>query len=1387
MSILKRDYEISVWVDNQDGQEKRITTYEVNGISYTLNLGIIGKHNLTSQWRAFNPKLVSNINGTNTLTFDMYYSYIDVVTGESVNNSLTELLINERKIKLEYNGKWYDFLIKSSKKDSSKKIISYTATDQYINELSKNGFNIELAANLRNNLGTIKQLSEKVLEDTEWKIDPDSDKIFNFSKDHLLILQINGSFDGTIRKITQANLNTYDDTGYTHFSTSSDIPSSGYIGMFLSSCEKESTILQFIRFKSTTSSGVTYIEPWDKTTIDDSCYVLKDITQYFITDANIIQNRTFDPTYQLYIPSNCSIHAIGISKYLGQRVVFTPDIVYEPLVEKYITKYTQTVSGVTTAYAGVASTKYEAPELIQNYITNPTKYKSTSGWSSAFNKLTDISGQSGNVENIFTNSSGQDYFTALMNAAGTSNVVDINDFTSKIKFTTSNYKTAMLVNSGFFDNRKNIGTLTNGKKFVLMYRGNTKIVYKQDGIQTSSNGGIKVYIGQYQYQTSPKAYKTNNGASYISEDFKYCSYLKFTSFHSQTVTIGEGEEARSIVYQVAEATVENCALSEKDYEKGYDLNKRPNRIIVAIQPEWTAGGTAPEGTGEIILEDFQIFPYIGEDANGYYTPESQLNSIQIEKPNYKLYYYKDDIGIINEAADEIAATDITEVIPVYDGEINPEHNGYDILYHPYKKQAIDIKESNYFNIIQTFCEKFGCWAKFNIGRKVTSDSSERGAIDSTQKYIKFQNSIEVPNFSGIKYGVNLKGISRSYESKSLVNKLIVKQNKNTNGQNGYCSITRAPSNATGENYIYNFDYYLIKGIINEGYYALWTTECNNSDENWPFKLVSVSGSDEEASKCSYFVALRNINNLILQQTNVLLQINPSLMAAKAKVSEAEKGQLSCETSLEEAYDDFNTRFGVAYDKFRNNPQEIESNLKAQIKLDSSYLVTIIQLEQSLQQYKEMYAINNPKLETYQQEYDLAYKNIQALTAKKTDYNKKFFSAMSGYIQEGTWIDESYYLDENYYLDSLSTLLKSAIPQATYNIFTVAISALPEYSHFNLNLGDETIVEDSDFFGSKSDGSPITITVICTECTYNLDSPDKDSVKVQTFKGEFADLFKKITASVQQVKFAQGGYKLAAELADSDTKSRSEFLQEALNYDKTTIDNYANRTFSLDERGLTIEAELNDKQNLIRATNGYILLSEDGGESWGVAISPKGINANKINVGTINVENVNIMDGKNPTFRWDQYGLTAYEKTITAIMDGESIRYKINNINYGRGVRFDHLGIYGFTGKAKGWAPTAVVGYKNPNTNGEDCDTDGAAYNPEIFVRNASIFELTENGFYLNAHKGAAYCHIKLENGTISAIDPSSISSTVLLGKVDDILYNKWKNVDDEWVPYYSNS
>jgi hypothetical protein len=43
--------------------------------------------------------------------------------------------------------------------------------------------------------------------------------------------------------------------------------------------------------------------------------------------------------------------------------------------------------------------------------------------------------------------------------------------------------------------------------------------------------------------------------------------------------------------------------------------------------------------------------------------------------------------------------------------------------------------------------------------------------------------------------------------------MIVKNNSNTSAKNGSCSIVRAGANETGENYIYDFTYYVNKDLI----------------------------------------------------------------------------------------------------------------------------------------------------------------------------------------------------------------------------------------------------------------------------------------------------------------------------------------------------------------------------------------------------------------------------------------------------------------------------------------------------------------------------------------------------------------------------------------------
>jgi hypothetical protein len=67
----------------------------------------------------------------------MYYNYLDNQTGEKYANPFGQYLVNERKVKVFWKDKWYDFVIKKCQEDSSKKSVTYTCKDLFINELSK--------------------------------------------------------------------------------------------------------------------------------------------------------------------------------------------------------------------------------------------------------------------------------------------------------------------------------------------------------------------------------------------------------------------------------------------------------------------------------------------------------------------------------------------------------------------------------------------------------------------------------------------------------------------------------------------------------------------------------------------------------------------------------------------------------------------------------------------------------------------------------------------------------------------------------------------------------------------------------------------------------------------------------------------------------------------------------------------------------------------------------------------------------------------------------------------------------------------------------------------------------------------------------------------------
>ena len=140
-----------------------------------------------------NPKLVSNINGTHKFSFDLYYlrqpdkldglnllaeflvdiDYLDLLTSLGEDLATNKLVVSsaERynplvpcirvhsKIKVKWNNKWYDFVVDNIVESTDKKTVTYNCVDQFIYELSKNGYNLEFANELENSIDTALHFS----------------------------------------------------------------------------------------------------------------------------------------------------------------------------------------------------------------------------------------------------------------------------------------------------------------------------------------------------------------------------------------------------------------------------------------------------------------------------------------------------------------------------------------------------------------------------------------------------------------------------------------------------------------------------------------------------------------------------------------------------------------------------------------------------------------------------------------------------------------------------------------------------------------------------------------------------------------------------------------------------------------------------------------------------------------------------------------------------------------------------------------------------------------------------------------------------------------------------------------------------------------------------
>lgn len=337
---MKSKYEISIWEDvlSEDGSFEE------------QKLIVIGSDTMTSESRACEPKLINNINGTNKFSFNMHYRYIDTRTGEEIENPYVKYLINERKIKVFWKDTWYDFIIKQVKEDQVNHVFSYTCEDAFITELSRNGFNLVFNTELENNIGTARELVEKVVEGTDWKFDEEgSDIIYQKIEEPVYEVLITNDFNA---------LQNPDNT--------STLIQAGFPALiYYSSAPDKDNLKSSIQFYYNGSNEWQQDEN-NMLVINGNCYSVDVTWSVNDNEATALVNGL--EIFTLNFASGLS------TNYRAERYVQSQKTIYNSIVDRYVNVYNN------GELLGYQTTEFNDALAVVNLVTNPSNFSNISGW-----------------------------------------------------------------------------------------------------------------------------------------------------------------------------------------------------------------------------------------------------------------------------------------------------------------------------------------------------------------------------------------------------------------------------------------------------------------------------------------------------------------------------------------------------------------------------------------------------------------------------------------------------------------------------------------------------------------------------------------------------------------------------------------------------------------------------------------------------------------------------------------------------------------------------------------------------------------------------------------------------------------------------------------------
>ena len=1251
--MKKNKYEISLWEDRlvlQTGEGQSIVPehYEEEKVC------IIGSDTMTSQARALEPKLVKNVNGTNKLTFKLYYTYIDNETGKRIQNPFTSLLVNERKVKCKWEDQWYDFVIKSVQEDSNGKTITYTCEDLYINELSKTGFSLEFDQKLNNNQGTAQELAKKVLDGTDWVVDTgSSDHILQTIEEPLYRAQI-----GEGKKLVAIDKNGNPQT----------FQNKEVIYLFYSVVQEKKSYIQFIYNTSyETESNSQLLK-------ENNCYSVE-------MDWS---------TFEGLLDKNMEV---VFSDYRGKRLVRKQLQEFNSALNRNCYVYKDQNNNKVLGYSIV---EYKDPTVVLNLISNSKEFVDTNGWQGAL---------SWELYPLFFGEEKLNY-----------------SYTSTTYLRNTTEKPILAFNSGLQDSAGYLEDgLQPGQRYFLRIRGYNG---EPNGKSPVLNKDSEIKFHIYDYFTALSS--ENSIPVHNTED--YCEKIGEPQLEDYYFITSDVEKNTDKNYYIRNTKTKKYDLktfpegaifpgNDSLYEKGQILQIEFKVIRARPKKEITAGyfgkHTYTDSAGNFQTENSIARPgiFISLPANSwiqevqfYQRVEGYNGSVihlgdfdtQSKGVTYYKYFlpndsYKKEEDIAYLYCGTTQKTDLTEVYEDKSGDTTH------VLYE--KIRSITAKNSNRFNILQNIAETFQCWVRFKIEHNEDTGKViyEKGI---PKKTVYFKEEIGEDLGYGFVYGIDLKTISRSIDSNQLTTKVVVAPNTSEYAENGICRIADADLNENGENYILDFGYYISQGLLNSG------------ELNKYLYLPDNNGNS------GFYVELKNKNK---EYNGIVEKLTPK------------KTELSKQTSLQTIYDQYVSNSVTEITTLQNNL----CKLVGFDIFDDEAILEYLKTHSDNEEVKNIYSnliTQQHKRESFQASLKLIESSVNELTKVVNGYeedlkakvNEKkalestFYQKFSRFIQEGSWTSQDYIDPNLYYLDARSVAYTSSRPKISYNISVIRLNALDEYKGKKFNVGDISFIEDKEFFGyikgKDAWKTPYHEKVLISESTSWFDSPEKDTFTIQNYKTQFEDLFQRITATTQSLQYSTGEYNRASSIVEGKGVINTETLQNSININNELVFKSQNEEIFQDSTGLTL-TDKRDPSKRTKLTSGGLFISTDGGVTWKNAVRGEGVATQYLTSGSINTNNIAIYDGAHASFRWDKYGINAYDATRET--DASTNQEVLKGIVTNNFVRFDQYGVYGIKGTTE-----------DPYNPQKETTADGITAIGEDKIWRDALFGMTWKGFFL---------------------------------------------------------